>query len=33
MNEVFNLFCELDTPNELLDYPLFFSSGRDGWVR
>lgn len=31
--EVFNLFCDLDVPDHLLDYPLYYCSGKDGWVK
>jgi GTP-binding protein len=31
--EVFNLFCDLEVSDELLEYPLFFSSGKEGWVK
>ena len=31
-NEVFDLFCSLDTSDDMLDYPVFYASGRDGWA-
>lgn len=31
--EVFNLFCELEVSDDLLDYPLFYCSGKEGWVK
>ena len=31
--EVFNLFCELEVSDDLLEYPLFFCSGKEGWVK
>ena len=31
-NEVFDLFCSLDASDDLLDYPVFYASGRDGWA-
>ena len=31
--EIFNLFCDLEVPDHLLDYPLYYSSGKDGWVK
>ncbi|CAD8060651.1 unnamed protein product [Paramecium primaurelia] len=32
-HEIFNLFCDLEAPSESLDYPLYFCSGKEGWVR
>jgi GTP-binding protein len=32
-HEIFNLFCDLDAPTDSLEYPLFFCSGKEGWVR
>ena len=32
-NEIFNLFCDLETSNDLIEYPLFYCSGRDGWIK
>ena len=32
VNEVFELFCDLEIDDEHLDYPVFFCSGRDGWA-
>jgi GTP-binding protein len=26
------MFCDLNCPDSYLDYPLFFSSGRNGWA-
>ena len=30
---MFSLFCDLNVADDLLEYPLFFSSGKDGWVK
>ncbi len=30
--EIFDLFCALTSKDELLDYPLLYASGRQGWV-
>lgn len=30
---MFNLFCDLEVADELLEYPLFYSSGKEGWVK
>jgi GTP-binding protein len=27
-NEIFSLFCDLDTHDDLLEYPIFYASGR-----
>lgn len=31
-NEVFDLFCNLECSDDLLEYPVFYASGRDGWA-
>ena len=31
INEVFDLFVELDANDKQLDFPILYSSGRDGW--
>ena len=31
VNEVFDLFVDLDANEEQLDFPVLYSSGRDGW--
>jgi GTP-binding protein len=31
-NEVFDLFCNLSSNDNVLDYPVFYASGRDGWA-
>lgn len=31
-NEIFDLFCDLEMKEELLDYPILYASGRDGWA-
>ncbi|MBR0457806.1 MAG: translational GTPase TypA [Victivallales bacterium] len=31
INEVFDLFVSLDAPDEILDFPVIYASGRDGW--
>src|SRR3982751_2195925 len=31
-NEIFDLFALLDAPEEQLDFPTLFASGRDGWA-
>jgi GTP-binding protein len=33
VDEVFDLFGELDATDEQLDFPVVFASGRDGWAR
>ena len=30
--KVFDLFCELDADDDLLDFPTLYASGRDGWA-
>lgn len=30
--EIFDLFCALTSNEELLEYPLMYASGRQGWV-
>lgn len=32
VNEVFELFCDLNCPDELLNYPIFYASGKNGWA-
>jgi len=32
LNEVFDLFANLDASDEQLDFPTLFGSGRDGWM-
>ena len=32
LNEVFDLFANLDATDEQLDFPILYGSGRDGWV-
>jgi GTP-binding protein len=32
LNEVFDLFANLDASDEQLDFPVLFGSGRDGWM-
>jgi GTP-binding protein len=32
LNEVYDLFIELDADEEALDFPVLYGSGRDGWV-
>ncbi len=32
LNEVFDLFVELDANDEQLDFPVLYASGRDGWA-
>ena len=32
VNEVFEMFCDLDCPDSFLDYPIYYSSGRSGWA-
>ena len=31
-NEIFDLFCNLDSSDEMLEYPIFYASGRNGWA-
>jgi GTP-binding protein len=31
-NEVFELFCDLNCPDELLSYPIYYASGKHGWA-
>ena len=31
LNEVFDLFVDLDANEQQLDFPVLYSSGRDGW--
>jgi GTP-binding protein len=32
VNEIFEMFCDLNCPDHFLDYPLYYSSGRNGWA-
>lgn len=32
VNEVFELFCDLNCPDHLLEYPLFYASGKNQWA-
>ena len=32
LNEIFDLFANLDATEEQLDFPVLYGSGRDGWV-
>ncbi|MHA7971369.1 translational GTPase TypA [Rhizobium sp. CAU 1783] len=32
INEVFDLFANLDATDEQLDFPILYGSGRDGWM-
>jgi GTP-binding protein len=32
LNEIFDLFANLDATNEQLDFPVLYGSGRDGWM-
>jgi GTP-binding protein len=32
LNEIFDLFANLDASNEQLDFPVLYGSGRDGWM-
>ncbi|TCL72785.1 translational GTPase TypA [Rhizobium sp. BK251] len=32
INEVFDLFANLDATDEQLDFPIMYGSGRDGWM-
>lgn len=31
-NEIFDLFCSLDAPDELLEYPVYYCSAKNGWA-
>ena len=31
-NEIFDLFCTLDAPDESLDYPIYYASAKNGWA-
>lgn len=31
-NKVFDLFCSLDASEDMMDYPVIYASGREGWV-
>ena len=31
VNEIFDLFVDLDAPEESLDFPVLYASGREGW--
>src|ERR1051325_9080946 len=32
LNEIFDLFANLDANDEQLDFPVLYGSGRDGWM-
>ena len=32
LNEIFDLFANLDATDEQLDFPVLYGSGRDGWM-
>jgi len=32
VNEIFDLLVELDAPDDALDFPTLFASGKDGWA-
>jgi GTP-binding protein len=32
VNEIFDLFVELDAPDHALDFPIIYASARDGWA-
>lgn len=32
LTETFDMFCDLSCPDIFLDYPLFYSSGKNGWA-
>jgi GTP-binding protein len=32
LNEIFDLFVELDAADDQLDFPVLYASGRDGWA-
>jgi GTP-binding protein len=32
VNEVFEMFCDLNCPDSFLEYPLYYASGRAGWA-
>ena len=32
LNEIFDLFANLDASDEQLDFPVLYGSGRDGWM-
>lgn len=31
-NEIFDLFCSLEVSDEILDYPVFYASAKNGWA-
>jgi len=31
-SKIFDLYCSLDAPEEYIDYPLLYGSGKDGWA-
>jgi GTP-binding protein len=31
-NEIFELFCDLNCPEELTNYPVYYASGKNGWA-
>jgi len=32
VNEIFEMFCDLNCPDHFLEYPVYYSSGRNGWA-
>lgn len=32
ITEVFEMFCDLNCPDQFMDYPVFFASGKNGWA-
>lgn len=32
VNEIFDMFVDLDISDDLMEYPVFYASGRDGWA-
>ena len=32
LNEIFDLFANLDATDEQLDFPILYGSGRNGWM-
>lgn len=31
-NEIFDLFCTLEASDEILDYPIYYASAKNGWA-
>lgn len=31
-NEIFDLFCSLDASDDILEYPVFYASSKNGWA-